>query len=338
MQNTDPKELRNILTQYFSIKNLQNLCFEMDIPYEDLGGDGRSAKALNLVQYAQRRSRLDELATSMHTEMEKISQQERTAVEQEEILRIVRSIQADVGELLTAVGDTNKKPTISTTQRKELIKLKEMLSNSYNFSELNALCFELNIEYEKLTGNEKLGKIDALIAYAVEEGKLDELTAYIYRTRPHLKSKADKTPPTPKPDNTSPKPVTTIKKQSKTALTQSNEYTELKEQLDKSYSTDNLRTICFDLYIDYEKLTGAEKSGKIDALVACVVEEGKLDELTAYMYRTRPYLKPKPDSAPSKPPAPPNPKPDNTPQKPVVKASKPTNPVKGFLKSLFGNS
>ena len=231
MQNTDPIALRKAVAQYFSIKDLQDLCFQMKIPYEDLGGEKRSEKARELVQYAQRRGRFDELAVHVYSQLEQMSQEETTETNQEEIIRLLHSIQADVGTLLTAV---DKKSAASTLRTKETAKLTEQLSTSYSTNELRTMCFDLNIEYEDLVGNGKSGKIRALVAYVVETEKVEELTDYIYRTRPHLK--------------------------------------------------------------------------------------------------------PKTDSTPSKPPAPPDPKPDNTPQKPVVKASKPTNPVKGFLKSLFGNS
>jgi len=104
MQNTDPIELRNALTKYFNIKDLQDLCFIMEIPYEDLGGNGRSVRALHLVQYTQRRGRLDELAAHVHNHLEQMPQQDMTAVEQEAVIRLLHSIQADVESLLTAVG------------------------------------------------------------------------------------------------------------------------------------------------------------------------------------------------------------------------------------------
>ncbi len=55
---------------------------------------------------------------------------------------------------------------------------------------------------------------------------------------------------------------------------QSKEHSQLKEMLDKSYNLSDLQTICFDLYIDYEKLTGDEKSGKINALITYAAEAG----------------------------------------------------------------
>ncbi|MCL4261691.1 MAG: caspase family protein [Anaerolineae bacterium] len=59
-----PQQLNQFLNQHFSIGELQTLCFELDIPYEDLeGGEARSAKALALVKYAQRHGVYDTLVT-----------------------------------------------------------------------------------------------------------------------------------------------------------------------------------------------------------------------------------------------------------------------------------
>ena len=194
MQNTDPIALNKALSQQFSTKDLQNLCFEMKIPYEDLAGGQRNDKARELVQYTQRRGRLDELAVHVHNQLEQMSQQENTAVDQEEIVRLLQSIQTDVESLLTAVGDTNKKPETSPTQNKELARLKEQLDKFYNLSELRTICFDLKIDYDKLAGDEKAGKIDPLVAYVAQSEQVEELTAYIYRTRPFLKPQTGSTP------------------------------------------------------------------------------------------------------------------------------------------------
>jgi len=50
----DPVQLKEALASSFNIAELHALCFEVGIPYEDLAGEGRSAKALSLVEHAQR--------------------------------------------------------------------------------------------------------------------------------------------------------------------------------------------------------------------------------------------------------------------------------------------
>ncbi len=57
-----PIQLNQFLNQHFSLFDLQTLCLELHIPFEDIdGGNNRAAKALNLVQHAQRHGIYDVL-------------------------------------------------------------------------------------------------------------------------------------------------------------------------------------------------------------------------------------------------------------------------------------
>lgn len=62
----DPAELRlqlrAVLDAVFSENDLRDLCFEMDIDYDNLPGSGKSARARELILYCENRGRLDELA------------------------------------------------------------------------------------------------------------------------------------------------------------------------------------------------------------------------------------------------------------------------------------
>jgi hypothetical protein len=63
------QQLNQFLNQHFSSGELRSLCFELNIPYEDLeGGESRSAKVLALVQYAQRHGLFDVLATNAQSQ------------------------------------------------------------------------------------------------------------------------------------------------------------------------------------------------------------------------------------------------------------------------------
>ncbi len=53
--------LRDILVTYFSDSELRDVCFDLAIDYESLPGEGKAAKARELVAYCQRHDRLDEL-------------------------------------------------------------------------------------------------------------------------------------------------------------------------------------------------------------------------------------------------------------------------------------
>lgn len=59
-----PQQLNQFLNQHFNLGELRTLCFELNIPYEDLeGGESRSAKVLALVGYSQRHGLYDTLVT-----------------------------------------------------------------------------------------------------------------------------------------------------------------------------------------------------------------------------------------------------------------------------------
>ena len=53
--------LRQALDDGYNDSELRDLCFELDIDYEDLPGDGQSAKARELVLFARRRGQIAQL-------------------------------------------------------------------------------------------------------------------------------------------------------------------------------------------------------------------------------------------------------------------------------------
>ena len=57
----DRQMLRQNLEVSFNLDELQALCFDIGVDYEDIGGDGQSTKALKLILYCQRRGLIVEL-------------------------------------------------------------------------------------------------------------------------------------------------------------------------------------------------------------------------------------------------------------------------------------
>lgn len=64
---------------------------------------------------------------------------------------------------------------------------------------------------------------------------------------------------------------------------------QLRTALSNLFSTGELRTLCFDLGIDYEDLEGAGKSGKALALVQYGQRHGRYDELVYRVQQLRPH-------------------------------------------------
>ena len=54
-------ELRLVLSMRFNLEELRDMCFEVGVDYDDLRGEGKSAKARELVLYMQRHRRLEKL-------------------------------------------------------------------------------------------------------------------------------------------------------------------------------------------------------------------------------------------------------------------------------------
>ncbi len=64
-QDLSVKELHRQLVDQFNLEELGDLCFELGIDFEDLGGTSKSAKARELVLYMQRRKQLDRLSLAI---------------------------------------------------------------------------------------------------------------------------------------------------------------------------------------------------------------------------------------------------------------------------------
>jgi hypothetical protein len=59
----DQIRLREEIIKQFSLAEMKDLCERLRIDYEDISGDTRSAKALELVGYFKRRNRLPQVLT-----------------------------------------------------------------------------------------------------------------------------------------------------------------------------------------------------------------------------------------------------------------------------------
>jgi hypothetical protein len=62
----DRATLRKKLVDLFSLEELQQICFDLGVDYEDLGSEGKSAKAVKLILFCQRRGRMNELMRACH--------------------------------------------------------------------------------------------------------------------------------------------------------------------------------------------------------------------------------------------------------------------------------
>ena len=66
--------------------------------------------------------------------------------------------------------------------------------------------------------------------------------------------------------------------------------TSLPDQISQHFDLEELRTLCYDLTIDYENVRGETKEAKALALVAYCARQGKLEQLLATCKEKRPFL------------------------------------------------
>ena len=86
-------------------------------------------------------------------------------------------------------------------------QLRRIIDKHFNLVELQMLAFDLGVDYEHLSGQEKLIKITSMIQYALRHDKFDNLLKLILEERPHIQLPNFEQPDggfllTPSPDNT----------------------------------------------------------------------------------------------------------------------------------------
>ena len=69
----DRATLREILSEHFSSDELQTLCFDLNIDFENLGGQSKQAKARDYIAHCERNSRISELVMTVRRLRPKLS-------------------------------------------------------------------------------------------------------------------------------------------------------------------------------------------------------------------------------------------------------------------------
>ncbi len=58
-------QLRQFIAAHYTLEELRVLCFDLDVPYDELGGEGLSLKASELVAWLERRGELERLLPAL---------------------------------------------------------------------------------------------------------------------------------------------------------------------------------------------------------------------------------------------------------------------------------
>ena len=72
----------------------------------------------------------------------------------------------------------------------EKTRLRQKIDKHFNENELRDLCFELDIDYDALAGDQKSAKVRELVSYFERRGSLSELIQTCHNSRPQIFGKA----------------------------------------------------------------------------------------------------------------------------------------------------
>jgi hypothetical protein len=75
---------------------------------------------------------------------------------------------------------------VSLESTRYLRELRRLLDEHFNLQELRLLTFDLSIDYEHLSGDAKLAKINELILYLARYGRLEDLLTLLHEERPYV--------------------------------------------------------------------------------------------------------------------------------------------------------
>ena len=160
--------------------------------------------------------------------------------------------------------------------QKHLARLRQNLVDYFNDEQLRTLCFDLEIDYENLPAQAKAGKAKELVAELERTSRTSELVEICSRLRPHVSwndilkayPQASHSPKRPAPKHLA----------------------ALRQSLVDYFSDEELRSLCFDLGIDYENLPAQAKAGKARELVVELERAGRVSELVEICSRLRPSV------------------------------------------------
>lgn len=163
------QEISKILTTRFNKPELKELCFYLNIDIHELEGERKSEKANSLLVYLHQHNRLIDLIRVINNIRPDIQWED---VSNESCLTLISAAKAD------------KAPYVYKDNR--LIMFYEQMRNKMNLDKIRDLCFELNIDFEELTGETKFEKIIDLIIYIRNSNKFSELIECGKKYHPYI--------------------------------------------------------------------------------------------------------------------------------------------------------
>lgn len=270
----DSTTLRQWLDDYFNLEEIRLLCFELEIDFESLPGNTKRAQIASLIEYAAR--------------------QDRLAALQAYILRQRPS--------LTPTPQATPEPQIDP------VALYRLLAETFTLNDLQELTLKLNVWYDDLAGDKLNQKARELVLYMQRHGRLPELLSAMQAVQlpaaPKTPANVEigeeyvtiggvRVPIRPERGSASaaPKDIGVEEEYvlfGNTHLPHQDAVDRLTPVLTEAFSSDDLRTLAFELGVDYENLTRTTLETEAASLVDEIQRQGRLTELIDLVETRRP--------------------------------------------------
>lgn len=247
----NPQTLQRVLNEQFNLEEIRILCLDLAVDFETLPGDTKASKAQELIVHHQRQQELPQLASAILRQRPSLREQFR-APPQESV-----ASQVDIYRTLVDL---------------------------FSLAELSELMFELGINEEDLGGTTRTAKVRELVLWMQRHNQLPELIALVERERPsvdwrHLR---EETPAATAPAESLSGDYPPEAKGFSPPL--------LARAIEQYYDFEELKTLCFEMGVDFDNLAGDSTSEKSRELVRTIANEGRLNPLMQLLRRDRPTV------------------------------------------------
>ncbi|MBK6710981.1 MAG: CHAT domain-containing protein [Chloroflexi bacterium] len=328
-------DLYEALTENFTLNDLQELCFGLQIDFNSLEGEGRRGKMVSLVKLSQREDRFQELALAILDARPNVnfayrSQKEAPApstaaspdtlaqwlvtlfnLEEIQILCLKLQLAYDdlagsrksdtVQNLVSLMARNGRLPDLEAAVVQERpflaapppaqsaqesleidpITLYRQIAESFNLQEIEALAAQIGIQYDDLAGNTSRQKARELVLYMQRHGRLPELLEAVQQLQPVTEKSAAISFNVSQATNDA--PMVTFGPNQPDAK-------EVAALLEETFSLDELKTLSFELQIDFENLEGSTKAAKGRSLVEMAQDQNRLSDLINTVGTNRPGI------------------------------------------------
>lgn len=148
--------LRQMLDAHFSESELRDLCFDLNVDYESLLGQGKADKTRELVAHLERRGRIRELVAIASELRPNVSWQDAPEV------------------------------TRKATGADTLTSLRQDIVDHLNEDELRDLCSIMGLDYNDFSESRKSDTVRKIVAYLEHRNRIPELADALTKRRPNV--------------------------------------------------------------------------------------------------------------------------------------------------------